>query len=184
MELETNLDVQEGGGIQIRFRYSDSAATNQGIGEVGFLRGSGANDSDFFVNCYLNNVSTERLRIDENGNADFSGGDLTVDATKRIFLDGGGNTSIQEIGADDVIIRVGGEIGLRLIENGTEISVFIGVANVLATNAVWGFLYISSMAGNPTGTPTALTGKVAIVYDTTNNELFIYNGSWRSVALA
>lgn len=50
----------------------------------------------------------------------------------------------------------------------------------LATTATDGFFYIPTSAGNPTGTPTAKTGLAPMVYDSTNNELFIYNGSWRS----
>jgi hypothetical protein len=54
----------------------------------------------------------------------------------------------------------------------------------LATSATDGFWWIPSMAGAATGTPTAFTGRVAMVYDTTNNRLRIYNGGWVSVLLA
>ena len=48
----------------------------------------------------------------------------------------------------------------------------------LATNATDGFLYIPTCAGTPTGTPTAKTGRVALVYDTTNDQFWIYDGAW------
>lgn len=48
----------------------------------------------------------------------------------------------------------------------------------LATNATDGFLYIPTCAGTPTGVPAAYTGKVAMVFDTTNNKLYIYDGGW------
>ena len=48
----------------------------------------------------------------------------------------------------------------------------------LATNATDGFLYIPTCAGTPTGVPTAQTGTVAMVFDTTNNKLYIYDGGW------
>lgn len=50
----------------------------------------------------------------------------------------------------------------------------------IATNATNGFLYVAGCAGTPTGTPTAYTGRVPIVVDTTNNKLYFYSGgAWR-----
>jgi hypothetical protein len=50
----------------------------------------------------------------------------------------------------------------------------------LATNATGGFFYVAGCAGTPTGTPTAYTGRVPIVVDTTNNKLYFYSGgAWR-----
>lgn len=60
-------------------------------------------------------------------------------------------------------------------------SVVAGAQVALATTATDGFLYIPSCAGTPTGTPTAYTGKVAIVFDTTNNKLYAYDGSWLDI---
>jgi hypothetical protein len=54
----------------------------------------------------------------------------------------------------------------------------------LVTTATEGFVYIPTSAGAPTGVPTTQTGTVAMEYDTTNDRLRIYNGAWKSVALA
>jgi len=54
----------------------------------------------------------------------------------------------------------------------------------LATSATDGFVYMQSMAGAPSGTPTSYGGRVPFVYDTTNDKLYVYNGAWKSVALA
>lgn len=62
-------------------------------------------------------------------------------------------------------------------------NVVVGVA-VLANAATDGFLYIPTVAGPPTGTPTTKTGTVAMVYDTTNDELYVYNAAWVKVTLA
>lgn len=47
-----------------------------------------------------------------------------------------------------------------------------------------GVFYIPSQAGAPTGTPTAKTGLVAMSYDTSNDDLYVYNGSWKKVTLS
>ena len=61
-------------------------------------------------------------------------------------------------------------------------NVISGNQAALATNATDGFLYIPTCAGTPTGTPTAITGKVPMVADTTNNKLYIYvGGAWTSM---
>jgi hypothetical protein len=62
-------------------------------------------------------------------------------------------------------------------------SVVVGDA-ALATGATDGFLYVPTMAGAASGVPTAQTGTVALVFDTTNNRLRVYDGGWISVALA
>lgn len=55
----------------------------------------------------------------------------------------------------------------------------MGTAAV-ATTATDGFIYASTCAGTPTGTPTTLTGTAPIVIDTTNHKLYFYSGgSWR-----
>ena len=56
--------------------------------------------------------------------------------------------------------------------------VILGSQAALATNATAGFVYIPSCAGTPTGVPANPTGKVAMVYDSTNNKLYIYDGGW------
>jgi hypothetical protein len=59
----------------------------------------------------------------------------------------------------------------------------IGYAAAVATNSNNGFLYIPSCAGAPTGVPTAYTGKIALIYDSTNNDLYVYNAAWKKVAM-
>lgn len=62
-------------------------------------------------------------------------------------------------------------------------NIYPGTA-ALATGATDGFLYIQTCAGTPTGVPTTVTGRIAIVYDTTNKKLYAYNGAWESVTFA
>lgn len=57
-------------------------------------------------------------------------------------------------------------------------SVVIG-NQALATTATDGFLYIPTCAGTPTGVPTTQTGRIAMVYDTTNHQFWFYDSSWK-----
>jgi hypothetical protein len=69
---------------------------------------------------------------------------------------------------------------------GTAPNVFAGSTVVgtaaLATTATSGFLYVPTCAGTPTGTPAGFTGTVPIVFDTTNNKIYVYDGAWLSTA--
>lgn len=58
-------------------------------------------------------------------------------------------------------------------------SILCGTA-ALATGATDGFLYVPSCAGTPTGAPTAQTGMIPIVVDSTNHKMYFYSGgAWR-----
>lgn len=55
----------------------------------------------------------------------------------------------------------------------------------LTTSSTSGFFYLGSVAGTPTAAPpTTYGGTVPMVYDSTNNKLYVYNGAWKSVTLA
>jgi hypothetical protein len=54
---------------------------------------------------------------------------------------------------------------------------------LLATTATTGFGFFPTCAGPPTGVPVAKAGFVPVVFDTTNNKLWIYNGAWKGVTL-
>ena len=46
-----------------------------------------------------------------------------------------------------------------------------------------GFFYIPAASGAPSGVPTAISGRVPMYYDTTNNNFYVYNGAWKKVLL-
>jgi hypothetical protein len=70
----------------------------------------------------------------------------------------------------------------RLLVKSTG-SVNLAPGGAIATNATDGFTYIPTCVGVPTGVPTTQTGSVAMVYDTANNNFYIYNGAWKKVGL-
>ena len=56
----------------------------------------------------------------------------------------------------------------------------------LATNATTGFGFLPTCAGAPTGVPVITptqAGYVPVVFDTTNNKIWIYNGAWKGVVV-
>jgi hypothetical protein len=70
---------------------------------------------------------------------------------------------------------------LRLDANG---NILIGTAP-LSPAATDGFFYLESCAGVPGGTPASPhAGGVPMIYDSTNNRLYCYNGGWKGVVLA
>jgi hypothetical protein len=87
------------------------------------------------------------------------------------------NLVLWTINSNSIIISAGGQNneGMRVDNNK---NVTIGTA-ALATNATNGFIYIPTCAGAPSGTPTSKTGRVPMIYDTTNNNFYIYNSGWK-----
>lgn len=67
--------------------------------------------------------------------------------------------------------------GIR-VKGGTQ-TVIIGNA-ALGTTATDGFLYIPTCAGTPTGVPTTFTGRIPMIFDTTNSQFWFYaGGAWK-----
>lgn len=63
-------------------------------------------------------------------------------------------------------------------------SLIMGTA-AIATNATDGFLYVATCAGAATGVPTTVTGRVPLVFDSSNGRLYAYYGAaWKYAAVA
>tara|TARA_Y100001963_G_scaffold108337_1_gene149755 strand:- start:1502 stop:2557 length:1056 start_codon:yes stop_codon:yes gene_type:complete len=60
------------------------------------------------------------LTLDPDGDLRVSGANVTIDATKGLYFDSGGDTYIREDSADSVQIIVGGDIMLQFTEGGAN----------------------------------------------------------------
>ena len=91
------------------------------------------------------------------------------------------NTGLFSGGVDIIGVVTNGTERARVDNNG---NVVVGTAD-LATNATNGFLYIPSCAGTPTGNPAAYSGRVPLVWDSTNDILYVRSGgSWKQAVPA
>lgn len=145
--------------------------------------------------------SVNRYSWDENGNViiknitavdgTFSGDLLNSLATTDTVLSGGttnvlgGNLKLfgesHATKADTLEFYNSNNLALTL--DGNQ-NVVIG-SGELADAATDGFFYLpTTTAGIPTGTPTAHSGRVPMVYDNTNSALYVYNGSWQPAGAA
>lgn len=125
---------------------------------------------------------------------------LTLQSTGSftdLKLQFGSNTGLFEVdGSGNVVFRASGnsiyfdaqsagDINFRTTNGNTLRAQITNAGNVvcnnaaIATNATDGFLYISTCNGTPTGTPTGFTGRVALVYDTSAHQFWIYDGGWK-----
>ena len=75
------------------------------------------------------------------------------------------------------------QTGVTVSPGTTSPAVMLGTS-APATTATEGFPYMPSVSGTPTGVPTAKTGYSPFLYDTANNKLWVYNGSWKGVVLS
>jgi hypothetical protein len=80
--------------------------------------------------------------------------------------------------SDILNLRDNGTTKVRVTDGGNTVT----AEAARATTATDGFLYIPTCDGTPTGVPTAYTGTVPIMFDTSTDKIYIYNGGWKATA--
>lgn len=172
-----------------------AAATNGSLA-VGPNPGT-PDSSNQFRFGYTQNANTSLTLTNTNSSTAASVGILFTanGQNHRILTHGNGFTTAGAFAAGSMVIgsntilnlvaeNAAGVIGFytgsttNLRAQITAAGSFVMGSAAIATNATEGFLYIVSCAGTPTGTPVAKTGRVPMVWDSTNKKFYIYDGSW------
>ena len=178
-------------GPEILAKAENSAGDSEEIGAIRFRytdATDGSEDTEVAIDCRQGTTDTS-LASDRNEAFIFSvNSNIAQKAVKQgemWFRISGPASSIDPIKLSNTQILLGsgfgGSGGVTVTIDNAKNVVLGGGA--IATTATDGFVYISTSAGAPTGTPTSKSGFVTLHYDTTGNELYVYNGAWRSVAL-
>jgi hypothetical protein len=117
--------------------------------------------------------------VSGNGSsATVSGGSAVTSGTGgQATLKGGNGAGTNQAGGN-VTLQPGNPTG-----TGGGGLALLGLSS-LTTSSTYGFPCIPAVAGTPTGTPSSSSGYVPMVYDTTNDKLYIYNGGWKSATFA
>tara|TARA_Y100001951_G_scaffold96892_1_gene96108 strand:- start:306 stop:1724 length:1419 start_codon:yes stop_codon:yes gene_type:complete len=108
-----------------------NVSTNGAYSSLTLYEDGGASSDDFFqIYTAANGATTIRtadaggtaahLTIDPDGDLLITGADVKIDATKKLYLDGGGDTYIYENSADSLKLFVGGDEIFRVLEQGTD----------------------------------------------------------------
>lgn len=114
-----------------------------------------------------------RLGLDNSTGTGIFGSGTSAAYASAIISTGGTALIFGTNNAARVIIDAGGN------------TVFNASGAGVQTTATTNFPYIPSCAGVPTGVPASTyTGALPLVYDSTNNKLYVYNGAWKGVTLA
>lgn len=120
-----------------------------------------------------------------------SGADSTEAAIKttggNLAISPGGLLSAQfggVSGSGVFLIFTGAAPGASPSFSTSDQNLILMTGAALSTGSTTGMVLIPAMSGTPTGAPTSAgAGAIPMVYDTANNKIWFYNGSWRGVAV-
>jgi hypothetical protein len=149
--------------------YNTVTDTDYDGGDVDIVAADGGSDSGKGGEVYISGGLGSSADSD-GAFATLRGGTDVGDGGSAYLA--GGDTVSADANGGDVHLHGGAGNGA-----GHKGDVIINLALPVSTSADGGFLVVPTCAGTPTGAPT---NNGSLVYDTTNDKLWIYNGSWKS----
>lgn len=171
-----------GDGCGQCFGLDQSTVTGNGLGTV---------KNPFYIGADTATHIDSGSLIINAGPESVAGGDTYLDVNTsathfsiRRFLTNNVEVWREQFRRDSNTYTWGGSGVTGLLYKPTTGSIALG-NNHIATTATDGFLYIPSMSGAPTGTPTPIGGWMPIVINTSDNRIEVWTGSgWKHVALS
>ena len=163
-----------GSGNKIKGDFSNAVLTSRTVLQSSTLNGPTK------VIAIPNGAATDTSWSLDN-TSDFSNSNLGVSlsATRAIV-----NSTARSGGTTQPLVFAVGDTYTERLYIDKLGNVVVGTVNQtpLATTATDGFFYIPKCTGTPTGTPTAMSGSLPLVIDSTNSKMYFYNGtSWIAV---
>ncbi len=126
---------------------------------------------------------TDLSATDTTGGLFLSYGTYAAGTSEMISIQPGINYKPFQIQGSNFALKTGSGITTERLRADELGNVSLG-AGAIPTSATDGFFYPVTCAGTPTGTPTAIAGRAPMIYDTTANKIWFYNGAWRGVVVA
>lgn len=186
--------------------FAVDASGNVGIGVVPAFAGNklsiagAGTDASSWLARYSADASSYEMRLLKSRSTSIYAKSVVQSGDSLGFVSFGGDDGANFNIAASIAAAVDGTPGLndmpgRLVFNTTpdgassttERMRIDNAGNIYGTSGTTamtnGFFYIPSAAGAPSGVPTAVSGRVPMYYDTTNNNFYVYNGAWKKVLL-
>lgn len=173
-----------GGYVDVYTSPAGSSGTSQNAGSlalrIGTLGGSLYIGADAANTLALRNGTNEQwLRIygTYTNGSNYERADFAWSGSAFYFQTRGAGTG----SGRPIIISAGGALTFGSSSANYSVDSCLYYTGTQATNMTTGFINIPGAAGAPSGTPGTTTG-FPFYYDSTNNKIYVYNGSWRSTA--
>ena len=164
----------------------DSGEYNTFIGRYAGLR-TGSGDSNVMIGASTNQGITAGSSASGNIFIGYQSGYYETGSNK-FFVDNQSRTNEATARVSSLLygvmdatplsqtLDINAQVGILGSLNAQQ-NIVVGTG-AIATTATDGFIYLGSCAGKPTGTPTTKTGRVPLVYDSTNKKFYLYDGAW------